>query len=89
MNILAPVEFHFNTSSSRNTEMNQRLKVSEKLIADLIKHTDAWPFLKPVTKREVSIQNSSSFFLPRPLRRSIKFGYSVHGLAAKRRVVKG
>ena len=73
MNILDPVEFHLISSSSRDTEMNQRLKISEKLIADLIKHTDAWPFLEPVKKREVSFQNSSSF-LPRPLREVLNSG---------------
>ncbi len=51
--ILAPVDFNFN-SSSRNTELIQRLKITEKLVADLMKHPDAWPFLKPVTKREVN-----------------------------------
>lgn len=40
-------------TSSRNTELNHRLKVIEKLLNDLIKHTDGWPFLKPVQKRDV------------------------------------
>ena len=57
--ISAPVDFNFN-SSSRNTELTQRLKITEKLVADLMKHSDAWPFLKPVTKREVNFQFSFS-----------------------------
>ncbi len=40
-------------TSSRNTDVGQRLKVVEKLLNDLMKHKDAWPFLKPVSKREV------------------------------------
>jgi hypothetical protein len=35
--------------------MMQSLKITEKLVAELMKHVDAWPFLKPVTKREVNI----------------------------------
>lgn len=37
--------------------MTQRLKLTEKLVGDLMKHSDAWPFLKPVTKREVCIHH--------------------------------
>jgi len=43
-----------NDTSSRNTELAHRLKVIEKLLNDMMKHTDGWPFLKPVSKRDVS-----------------------------------
>ena len=36
--------------------MTQRLKTTENLLSDLIKHTDSWPFIKPVTKREVLLK---------------------------------
>jgi hypothetical protein len=49
----APTDFHLNSTSSRNSIMTQRLKITENLLADLIKNSDAWPFFKPVTKREV------------------------------------
>jgi hypothetical protein len=39
-------------SSSRNNKIQQRLKLTEKLLGEMAKHKDAWPFLKPVTKRE-------------------------------------
>ena len=36
--------------------MTHRLKITENLVSDLMKHADAWPFLKPVSKREVNIK---------------------------------
>jgi len=42
-----------NDTSSRNTELAHRLKVIEKLLNDMMKHQDGWPFLKPVSRREV------------------------------------
>jgi hypothetical protein len=46
-------DFQMNNTSSRNTEMAHRLKLIEKLLNDMMKHSDAWPFLKPVSRREV------------------------------------
>jgi hypothetical protein len=46
-------DFLMNNTSSRNTEMAHRLKLIEKLLNDMMKHSDAWPFLKPVSRREV------------------------------------
>ncbi|ESO96438.1 hypothetical protein LOTGIDRAFT_159848 [Lottia gigantea] len=40
-------------SGSRGNAKIQHLKMAEELIADLVKHDDAWPFLKPVNRREV------------------------------------
>jgi bromodomain adjacent to zinc finger domain protein 1A len=42
---------HSNTNS-RNTEMVDRLKKVERLLNDMMKHKDSWPFLKPVSKRD-------------------------------------
>lgn len=42
-----------NNTSSRNTELATRVKTIEKILNDLMKHKDAWPFLKPVSKRQV------------------------------------
>lgn len=47
----AEEDLNMNTSS-RNTDVGQRIKVIEKLINELMKHEDGWPFLKPVSKRE-------------------------------------
>lgn len=41
-----------NDTSSRNTELAHRLKVIEKLLTDMMKHNDGWPFLRPVSKRD-------------------------------------
>jgi len=38
-------------TSSRNTEMGHRMKLIEKILNDMMKSPDAWPFLKPVSKR--------------------------------------
>ena len=51
---LGEEDFIMNTNS-RNTDVDKRLKVAEKLLNDLIKHEDGWPFLKPVSKRDVNI----------------------------------
>lgn len=45
-----------NNTSSRNTEMAHRLKVVEKILNDMMKSADAWPFLRPVSKRKVNSQ---------------------------------
>lgn len=34
--------------------MAHRLKVVEKILNDMMKSPDAWPFLRPVTKRKVN-----------------------------------
>ena len=44
-----------NNTNSRNTEMVHRLKVVEKLLNDMMKSSDGWPFLKPVSRRDVSL----------------------------------
>ena len=46
------MEVNISNTNSRNTEMAQRLKIIEKLLNDMMKHPDAWPFLKPVFKRD-------------------------------------
>lgn len=33
--------------------MVHRLKLVEKILNDLMKNPDSWPFLKPVSRREV------------------------------------
>ena len=43
-----------NNTNSRNTEMVHRLKLVEKILNDLMKNSDSWPFLKPVSRREVN-----------------------------------
>ena len=49
---------HMNTSASatasstRNPATNERLKLAEKLLAELIRDENAWPFLKPVSKKD-------------------------------------
>lgn len=48
----ASVEVAISNTNSRNTEMATRLKVIEKLLNDMMKLSDAWPFLKPVVKRD-------------------------------------
>ena len=40
-----------NNTNSRNTEMVQRLKLVEKLLNEIMKSNDSWPFLKPVRKK--------------------------------------
>ena len=52
--VLGQDEIITNTSS-RNTDVEKRLKDVGKLLSDLMKHDDAWAFLKPVLKREVSL----------------------------------
>jgi hypothetical protein len=44
-----------NNTNSRNTEMVHRLKLVEKLLNDMMKSQDGWPFLKPVSRRDVRI----------------------------------
>ena len=46
-----------NNTNSRNTEMVHRLKLVEKLLNDMMKSQDGWPFLKPVSRRDVIIFN--------------------------------
>ena len=46
-------DFQINNTNSRNTEMVHRLKLVEKILNDLMKNPDSWPFLKPVSRREV------------------------------------
>jgi bromodomain adjacent to zinc finger domain protein 1A len=41
-----------NDTSSRNSELTQRMKEIESILNELMKHEDSWPFLKPVPKRE-------------------------------------
>ncbi|XP_013069196.2 bromodomain adjacent to zinc finger domain protein 1A-like isoform X1 [Biomphalaria glabrata] len=42
-----------NPSSKRANNHQQQMKAAEELINELIKHEDAWPFLKPVDKKLV------------------------------------
>ena len=44
-----------NNTNSRNTEMVHRLKVVENLLNDMMKSKDGWPFLKPVSRRDVNM----------------------------------
>ena len=41
-------------SKSRGGEDASQLKHCENLLLELADHKDAWPFARPVTKREVS-----------------------------------
>ena len=41
-------------SSFRGNSTVQQVKLLEEIVHDLIKHDDAWPFLKPVSKKDVS-----------------------------------
>lgn len=40
------------STSTRNLETSERIKKVDIILKDLFKHKDAWPFLKPVTKRQ-------------------------------------
>ena len=40
-------------SSKRANSQQQQLKAAETLVNELIKHEEAWPFLKPVDKKLV------------------------------------
>ena len=42
------------TSSSRGNTTVQQLKIIEDIVLSLMGEEDAWPFLKPVVKRDVS-----------------------------------
>ena len=42
------------TSSKRGNSQMQMMKAAQDLLQELIKHADAWPFLKPVDKKLVS-----------------------------------
>jgi hypothetical protein len=46
-----------NNTNSRNIEMVQRLKLVENLLNDLMKSKDGWPFLKPVSRKDVIFLN--------------------------------
>ncbi len=48
-------DFHVNLASSRNSEDTQRLKICDKLLGELMKNEKSWPFLKPVSKRDVGL----------------------------------
>lgn len=41
------------TSSKRGNSQVQQMRTCEELLQELIRHEDAWPFLKPVDKRLV------------------------------------
>ncbi|XP_035825711.1 bromodomain adjacent to zinc finger domain protein 1A [Aplysia californica] len=49
MRMMKPI----NPSSKRANSQQQQLKTAEELINELMKHEDAWPFLKPVDKKLV------------------------------------
>jgi hypothetical protein len=57
-------DFHINLPSTRNSEDTLRLKICEKLIAEIMKNEMAGPFLKPVSKRDVScsLLSENKFF---------------------------
>jgi len=42
------------TTKSRYSLAENSLKICEDLVAELMRQDDAWPFLKPVTKKEVN-----------------------------------
>jgi hypothetical protein len=48
-------DFHINLATARNNEDTLRLKICDKLVSELMKNENSWPFLKPVSKRDVSI----------------------------------
>ena len=41
------------TTKSRYSLAENSLKICEDLVMELMRQDDAWPFLKPVTKKEV------------------------------------
>jgi hypothetical protein len=41
------------TTKSRSGETEAGLKTGEALVTELMHHDSAWPFLRPVTKKEV------------------------------------
>jgi len=43
------------TTKSRYSLAENSLKICEDLVTELMRQDDAWPFLKPVTKKEVSV----------------------------------
>jgi len=43
------------TTKSRYSLAENSLKTCEDLVSELMRQDDAWPFLKPVTKKEVNI----------------------------------
>ena len=53
------------TTKSRYSLAENSLKICEDLVSELMRQDDAWPFLKPVTKKEVLQFNSLSLSLMR------------------------
>jgi len=51
------------TTKSRYSLAENSLKICEDLVSELMRQDDAWPFLKPVTKKEVLQFNSLSLSL--------------------------
>ena len=43
------------TTKSRYSLAENSLKICEDLVTELMHQDDAWPFLKPVTKKEVTV----------------------------------
>jgi len=43
------------TTKSRYSLAENSLKICEDLVSELMRQDDAWPFLKPVTKKEVIV----------------------------------
>ena len=43
------------TSKSRGGDWADQMKQAENLVQELMHHDDAWPFLKPVSKKDVRI----------------------------------
>ena len=49
---------HYTSSKRGNTQV-QQMRAVEELLQELIRHSDAWPFLKPVDKKLVGSLQSS------------------------------
>ena len=43
------------TTKSRYSLAENSLKICEDLVTELMRQDDAWPFLKPVTRKEVAV----------------------------------
>ena len=56
---------HYTSSKRGNTQV-QQMRAVEELLQELIRHSDAWPFLKPVDKKLVPGSWLSLLFLVRP-----------------------